>query len=189
MRMEQDHPGSVSPVSVEIPHAAECRDRFRSAFSKESNIMKTRFDIFGEPVELLVTSAQTGGAFSIGRQTCKPGSGTPPHLHRNEDEVFSVVTGRFEIFDGNTNTWTEIPENGTVFAPRGGVHCFRNCGDTDGTIQFICSGDQFDVFLEGLAAYTIPDDLQAMIDYSAGYQIFYPTMPPPTATAEQLTTT
>lgn len=141
--------------------------------------MQTRFDIFGEPVELLVTSAQTGGNFSIGRQTCKPGSGTPPHVHQKEDEVFSVVTGRFEIFDGAT--WTEIPTNGVIFAPRGNVHCFRNCGDTDGTIQFVCSGDAFDIFLEGLSRYTIPQDMQAMVDYSATYGITYPTLPPPTA--------
>ena len=139
--------------------------------------MKRHFNIFGEPVELLVGSAQTGGAFSIGRQTCKPGSGTPPHVHHNEDEVFSVVAGRFEIF--HNDTWTEIPQNGVFFAPRGEVHCFRNCGDTDGTIQFICSGSQFDIFLEGLSAYQLPNDVQDVVDYSATYGIYYATLPPP----------
>ena len=146
--------------------------------------MKSNFDIFGEPVQMLVFSEQTGGAFSIGRQTCKPGSGTPPHLHTQEDEVFSVVTGRFEIYNGDTDTWTEIPENGVVFAPRNHVHCFRNCGDSDATIQFTCGGSTFDVFLEGLAAYKVPEDLQAMIDYSARFGIYYPTMPPPTESAK-----
>ncbi|WP_083344173.1 cupin domain-containing protein [Terriglobus roseus] len=117
--------------------------------------------------------------FSIGRQTCKPGSGTPPHVHQHEDEVFSVVTGHFEIFNGES--WTEIPKNGIIFAPRGGVHCFRNCGDTDGTIQFICSGDRFDIFLEGLSRYVLPQDVQAIVDYSATYGITYPTLPPPSA--------
>jgi mannose-6-phosphate isomerase-like protein (cupin superfamily) len=139
--------------------------------------MKTQFSIFGEPVELVLTSDKTNGAFSIGRQTCKPGSGTPPHVHQNEDEVFSVVTGRFEIFDGSV--WTEIPDKGVSFAPRGGVHCFRNCGDTEGTIQFICSGDRFDIFLEGLSRYSLPEDVQAIVDYSATYGITYPTLPPP----------
>jgi len=139
--------------------------------------MQTKFDIFGEPVELLITSDKTGGAFSIGRQTCKPGSGTPPHVHEHEDEVFSVVSGRFEIFNGES--WTEIPEGGIVFAPRHNVHCFRNCGDSDGTIQFICSGDRFDLFLEGLSRYILPQDLQDMVDYSATYGITYPTLPPP----------
>ncbi len=139
--------------------------------------MQTKFDIFGEPVELLITSDKTGGAFSIGRQTCKPGSGTPPHVHEHEDEVFSVVSGRFEIFNGES--WTEIPEGGIVFAPRHNVHCFRNCGDSDGTIQFICSGDRFDIFLEGLSRYILPQDLQSMVDYSATYGITYPTLPPP----------
>ena len=86
-------------------------------------------------------------------------------------------SGRFEIFDGQS--WTEIPEHGVVFAPRHHVHCFRNCGTTDGTIQFISSGSRFDVFLEGLSRYTIPQEMQAMVDYSATFGITYPTLPPP----------
>lgn len=139
--------------------------------------MKREFDIFGEPVEIIVTSEQVHGAFSIARQTCEPGGGPPPHSHENEDEVFSVISGRFELFNGES--WTEIPEKGVLLAPRGGVHCFRNCGDSVGTIQFLCSGDQFDIFLEGLANYILPHDLQAMVDYSARYGITYPTLPAP----------
>lgn len=141
--------------------------------------MQRMFDIFGEPVELIVLSSQTGGAFCLGRQTCKPGSGTPPHMHQHEDEVFSVISGRYEIFNGEA--WAEIPPNGIAIAPRGGVHCFRNCGTTDGIIQFVSSGSRFDVFLEGLSRYIIPRDLQAMIDYSATFGITYPTLPPPSA--------
>ena len=143
--------------------------------------MQRQFLIFGQPVELLVTSDETSGSFSIGRQTCTPGTGTPPHRHEHEDEVFSVVEGRFEIFNAETDTWTEIPEKGTVLAPRGGVHCFRNCGSSDGTIQFICSGGRSDVFLQGLSAFTLPEQMQAMVDYSAHYGITYPTLPPPTS--------
>ncbi|WP_158615339.1 cupin domain-containing protein [Acidipila sp. EB88] len=140
--------------------------------------MQTHFDIFGQPVELLVLSEQTGGMFSVGRQTCDPDTGTPPHTHRHEDEIFSVVSGRFELFNGEA--WTEIPPGAMVLAPRGGVHCFRNSGDTPGTIQFICGGDRFDHFLEGLSRYILPHDLQSMIDYSATFGIFYPTLPAPT---------
>jgi mannose-6-phosphate isomerase-like protein (cupin superfamily) len=143
--------------------------------------MQLRFNIFGEPVELLITSEQTHGGFSVGRQIVRPGSGTPPHLHQNEDEVFSVVSGRFEIFNGDDNTWTEIPKDGVVYAPRNHVHCFRNCGDVDGVIQFTCSGAAFDGFLEGLSRFNLPEDVQAIVDYSAGFGIFYPTLPPPTA--------
>lgn len=141
--------------------------------------MQLKFDIFGQPVELLVTSDATHQSFSIGRQTCKPGEGVPPHIHQNEDEAFSVVSGKFEVFNGDS--WAEIPENEIMFAPRGHVHCFRNCGTEDGTIQFVCSGGQFDKFLEGLAAFTIPQDMQAMVDYSATFGITYPTLPPPTS--------
>lgn len=50
------------------------------------------------------------------------GSGTPPHSHRHEDEVFSRVSGRFEIFDGRIGlrylkrAWSSLPlEAFTVF--------------------------------------------------------------------------
>jgi mannose-6-phosphate isomerase-like protein (cupin superfamily) len=140
--------------------------------------MRTKFEIFGEPVEIIITSAQTNGCYSVSREHCKPGGGPPPHIHSNEDEAFSVISGRFEIFNGES--WTEIPPNGLVLGPRGHVHTFRNCGDVDGVIQFICSGNRFDTFLEGLSAFTMPHDLQAMVDYSAGFGITYPTLPPPT---------
>ena len=140
--------------------------------------MLKQFDIFGQPVVLLVTSDMTAGGFSIGQQTCAPGTGVPPHVHVNEDEAFSAISGRFEIF--SDEVWTEIPTGGVVFAPRGKVHCFRNSGETDGTIQFICSGDRFDKFLEGLRVYSMPEDMQAMVDYSAEFGITYPTLPPPT---------
>ena len=146
--------------------------------------MQTHFEVFGEPVELILTSDMTGGMFSVGRQTCAPGSGTPPHLHQNEDEAFSVVSGRFEIFNGDDDTWAVIPADGVVFAPRGHVHCFRNCGDQAGMIQFISGGSTFDTFLEGLSKYQMPKDMQDIIDYSAGFGIFYPTLPPPTVTQE-----
>lgn len=143
--------------------------------------MQKHFDIFGQPVELLILSEQTGGAFALGRQTCAPGTGVPPHLHRQEDEVFSVIHGRFEIYDGATGNWTEIPPQGIAFAPRGHVHAFRNCGDTAGIIQFVSTGSGFDRFLEGLSQYSLPDQMQEMVDYSASFGIFYPTLPPPTA--------
>ena len=142
--------------------------------------MQTKFNVFGQPVEMLVASSATNGSYSVGRQMCAPGTGTPPHLHQNEDEMFSVVSGRFEIYDGDTDTWTEVAKDAVVFAPRGHVHCFRNSGDADGVIQFVAGGATFDVFLEGLARFELPGDLQAIVDYSAGYGISYPTLPPPT---------
>lgn len=95
-----------------------------------------------------------------------------------------MVSGRFELLMGDV--WSEIPELGLIFVPRGQVHCFRNCGATDGTIQFVCTGGTFDVFLEGLSQFTLPQDVQAIVDYSAQFGIFYPTLPPPTESLAQL---
>jgi hypothetical protein len=80
--------------------------------------MQTHFNIFGDSVELLVLSRQTNGAFSIGRQTSKPGGGPPPHFHQNEDEVFSVVTGRFEIFNGETGQRSRRTASSSLLAEK-----------------------------------------------------------------------
>ena len=140
--------------------------------------MQTHFTVFGEPVEVILSSEQTNGHLAILRQTVAPGGGPPPHMHTREDEVFSTVSGRFELLVNGT--WTEIPAGGVLYAPRNSVHTFRNCGDTDGVLQIISTGGNFDVFLQGLSKFTMPEDIQAVVDYSLPFGITYPTLPPPT---------
>lgn len=140
--------------------------------------MQTHFNVFGEPAEVVLSSEQTNGHLCIVRQTVHPGGGPPPHMHTEEDEVFSAVSGRFELLVNGT--WTEIPPGGMLYAPRGSVHTFRNCNDTDSVLQIIATGGRFDVFLEGLSKFTMPQDIQAVVDYSLPFGITYPTLPPPT---------
>lgn len=139
--------------------------------------MQKHFHVFGEPVEVVLSGEQTHGQLSVLRQTCGPGSGPPPHMHTEEDEVFSVVAGRFELLVNGT--WTEVPSDGMLYAPRNHVHTFRNCGDAEGVIQIIATGDRFERFLQGLSGFTMPQDIQAVVDYSVSYGISYPTLPPP----------
>ena len=94
-----------------------------------------RFDVFGDPVELLLTGERSNGVAVVLTQTCKPGGGPPPHRHVHEDELFQAMSGHFELFDGDAGVWNPLPADVVVFAPKGGVHTFRNCGTTVGTIQ------------------------------------------------------
>jgi quercetin dioxygenase-like cupin family protein len=142
--------------------------------------MDSNFSVFGEPVEVLLNHNQSDGRLVVVTQTCRPGGGPPPHRHEYEDELFQTVSGRFELFDGATDSWAEIPPGRVIFSPRGSTHTFRNCGDSDGTIQIVVSGSNLDEFLFGLSRFEIPRDLQPMIDYSATFGITYPTLPPPT---------
>ena len=44
-----------------------------------------QFRVFGELVEVLVSTEQTGGTFCVVTQTCSPGGGPPPHIHEYEE--------------------------------------------------------------------------------------------------------
>ncbi len=83
--------------------------------------------IIGDRVRCLIDGAATGGAFSLFELRTPPGAGTPPHVHRREDETFHILEGRVEFWvDGKT---TVAGPGTTVFGPRGVPHAFRNVGE------------------------------------------------------------
>jgi len=82
---------------------------------------------FGLDLKILLTTEATGGAVSVLIGDHKPGEGPPDHVHFNQDEVFFIVDGTYELTVGD-RTATVGP--GTiVFIPRNVVHRFTNVGD------------------------------------------------------------
>lgn len=104
---------------------------------------------FGDEVTVLLSGAQTGGAFAMMQIVTPPGGGPPPHCHQREDEWFYVVEGRAEFWrDG---TWTEVPGGSAVFLPRGSHHTFRNAGDGPLRLIVHTAPAGFEVFFERVA--------------------------------------
>lgn len=94
--------------------------------------------------DLALTSADTGGQFCAGSVLMGPNDGPPPHVHTEEDEMWLIQEGRFEFLIGE-----EVIECGPgdiVFAPRGIVHTFRNCGDAAGRLFSLVTGSNFERF-------------------------------------------
>jgi mannose-6-phosphate isomerase-like protein (cupin superfamily) len=58
-----------------------------------------------------LTREQTGGAFYVCEARFGPESGSPLHIHHNEDEVIHVLEGAIDI----------RLENETLYAPPGGI--------------------------------------------------------------------
>jgi len=82
---------------------------------------------FGLDLKILLTTEATGGAISVLIGDHKPGEGPPDHVHFNQDEVFFIVDGTYQLTVGD-RTATVGP--GTiVFIPRNVVHRFKNVGD------------------------------------------------------------
>lgn len=79
---------------------------------------------FGDTIQLKLGAEQTGGSLAIGLGIVEPGSGPPPHLHRNEDELFIIVEGTMSfLVDG---AWVDLGPGGVAFMPRGAPHTFKN---------------------------------------------------------------
>ena len=82
-----------------------------------------RYWIAGDTLTFKATAADTRGACTLIDVLATPGEGPPPHVHDNEDEMFYVLDGRFEILvaerviDAGPGTFALVP--------RGTVHRFR----------------------------------------------------------------
>lgn len=137
------------------------------------------FHVLGEFVEVLVQSEATHGSFSMIVQTSPPGGGPPPHKHSNEDEIFRVLEGDYELFDGAR--WTKIPVGEYVYTLRNSVHTFRNCGTSVGRMQCIIVPGGMEHYLEELSAYAMPQDAQRVMELSAQYGITFVANEPPDA--------
>ena len=83
---------------------------------------------FGLDMKVLLTTEATGGAISVIVGCHKPGEGPPDHVHFNQEEMFFILEGTYELTVGD-QTSTAGP--GTIaFIPRNVVHRFKNVGDT-----------------------------------------------------------
>jgi mannose-6-phosphate isomerase-like protein (cupin superfamily) len=83
---------------------------------------------FGLDLKILLTTEATGGAISVLIGWHKPGEGPPDHVHFNQEEMFFIVEGTYELtIDSRTST---AGPGAIVFIPRGVVHRFKNVGGT-----------------------------------------------------------
>jgi quercetin dioxygenase-like cupin family protein len=73
-----------------------------------------------------VTGEETGGAYAILEYVAAPGSGSPFHVHRNEDESFYILAGTM-TFQLGESKFEAVPGS-FVRIPRGLVHAFVNQG-------------------------------------------------------------
>ena len=83
---------------------------------------------FNFDMKVLLTTEDTAGAMSVIVAWHNPGEGPPDHVHFNQEEIFFIVDGLYELtIDGQTS----IGGPGTlVFIPRNTVHSFKNVGAT-----------------------------------------------------------
>jgi quercetin dioxygenase-like cupin family protein len=83
---------------------------------------------FGLDMKVLLSTEATGGAISVLMARHKPGEDPPDHVHFNQEEMFFVVEGTYELTVGDQTS--TVGPGTIVFIPRNVVHRFKNVGDT-----------------------------------------------------------
>jgi quercetin dioxygenase-like cupin family protein len=128
------------------------------------------YNVWGDLYSFKTTSEETGGAHALLEMTVNPGSGTPPHIHHAEDEMFYVLEGELSLWCGEEKI---IGRPGSFVAiPKGTTHRWANESNTPAkSLVFLVPGG-FDKFLikigtpadEGVGTSSRPTKEQ--IDYA-----------------------
>lgn len=131
----------------------------------------------GVRYKTILSPADSGGAMSIVDSWSPAGSGPPRHVHRNEDEIFVLISGSCEFWlEGES--FTRGPGT-SVFIPRGREHTFRATADGPSRHLVILTPGGFEGFFAEMAAgnFRIPEDM-AQITESAERHNMQFTGPP-----------
>lgn len=127
--------------------------------------------ILGDTTTCKVDGRATGGSHSLFETLTPPGGGTPPHVHRREDETFYVLEGDVEFWvEGKT---IKVGAGGTVFAPRDIPHCYRNTSSKPARMLVFCSPPGMEDFFSELAREvpSLPPDVAKVVAVCAKYGI------------------
>ena len=85
-------------------------------------------NVIGDVQTFKLTGKDTNGLFTLIEEENEPGTGIPPHVHENEDEVFKVVEGEMELTVGDKTTILRAGD--LAFGPRGIPHSWKIVGNS-----------------------------------------------------------
>jgi mannose-6-phosphate isomerase-like protein (cupin superfamily) len=90
----------------------------------------------GRPGWTMVASGMdTNAAFELFEERRDRAGGPPPHVHRDREELFHVLEGRYVFTRGHDQM--EVEAGGTVLIPRGTRHHFRTLVEPSRTLILI----------------------------------------------------
>jgi quercetin dioxygenase-like cupin family protein len=129
-----------------------------------------REEVLGTTVIYKLESKQTDGKLACYELIVPPGYGIPPHVHRDEDENFYVLSGLL-IMEGDDLETELLLEPGALFhSPHGRYHGFRCDGpETAKILIFVSPGASIEAMLGRLDRLPLLDD--GGFDYARVAQI------------------
>jgi len=123
-----------------------------NAFTLEARQGRTRqpLDILGMETLVKLANSDSDGAAVILQQDVAPQAGPPLHRHTYEDEWFYVLQGELTVeVDGERSS---LCSGGSVFAPRGTAHSFKNFAAVPARVLAVVTPGRFQQFFEDLSS-------------------------------------
>lgn len=119
-------------------------------------------NVLGDPVDILVSGAESAGRLTVVHVIGRPGGGPPPHLHDRADEAFFVLTGAIEVLlDGK---WVELSAGGFAYVPPGQVHSYRNRSPHPATFLVLSTPGGLDEMFRELGDLNVPPEMSRVAD-------------------------
>ena len=111
----------------------------------------TKFNILGHDVTVKLHS-RDGNDNYVFELISPPGSGIPPHVHKNEDEVLYILEGEFEVMV-REEVFKATAGDCLNFV-RNIPHAYTNTGTKDAkTLWYVSPGRSFEEFFGELSQY------------------------------------
>jgi quercetin dioxygenase-like cupin family protein len=128
----------------------------------DSKIVKNeagrKLNVLGDNQIIKLSAKDTNGQFSLIEQNNNPGTGIPPHVHQNEDEVFHVLSGQVDMTIGEE--MTTLNSGDLIFCPRGIPHSYKVVGDQKAKVMLSIFPAGLENMFEELAKLPVgPPDL------------------------------
>lgn len=139
------------------------------------------FIFLGVQMKILLSSADTGGQFSLVEGIMPAGGDGGLHVHLNEDESMHMLEGALEVTIGEERF--ELKAGESYFAPRGIPQRLRNVGGTPARSLMIMTPSTFDQFISqagvplepgktpALPSHPSPSELQSLAKLAESFGI------------------
>lgn len=86
-------------------------------------------NVLGTAATIKLSSEDTNGRLGAVEHEVPKGTGPPPHVHDDADELLYVISGIFEVLVGSPNEWQVAEAGAIIHVPAGTVHTTRRVSD------------------------------------------------------------
>lgn len=126
---------AMGTAFIAVPHAILASGR-RMINDLKPKIVRNdegkTINVIGDVQTIKLNGEDTNGLFTLIEEENEPGTGIPPHVHENEDEVFKVIEGEMELTVGGKTTILKAGD--LAFGPRGIPHSWKIVGDSNAKV-------------------------------------------------------